>query len=304
MGSIIQKLVKRKVRLISPPSFLPTNIHYEVIMGSRAYGCNQEDKTDYDIYGFVIPPKNYIFPHLDGVIPGFGYQGESFDQWQIAHIIDKSKRMEYDFQIYNIVKYFRLCYENNPNMIDSLFVPDNCVLHCTHVGHIVRDNRKLFLSKQVWQKFKGYAFSQLKKMENKEPIGKRAESVEQYGYDVKYAYHLWRLLDEAEQILSSGDLNLQRCREALKSIRRGEWTEERLRKEFEGRLPQIEDVHAKSKLPLKPDEQKIKSILLQCLEAHYGSLSKAVSQKDVTVTALRNIDKQLDSVRSIIYGGG
>jgi hypothetical protein len=44
----------------------------------------------------------------------------------------------------------------------------------------------------------------------------------------KFAYHTVRLLNEAERLLLQGDLDLQRNREQLESIRRGEWTEARV----------------------------------------------------------------------------
>ena len=90
--------------------------------------------------------------------------------------------------------------ENNPNVIDSLFTPATCVLHCTRIGAMVRENRKLFLHRGAWPKFKGYAYSQLHKLAIKQPIGKRAELVAKHGYDTKFAYHVVRLLGEVEQI--------------------------------------------------------------------------------------------------------
>ena len=57
--------------------------------------------------------------------------------------------------------------ENNPNMIDSLFTPINCVLYSSKIADLVRDNRQLFLHKGAWFKFKNYSFSQLHKMKNK-----------------------------------------------------------------------------------------------------------------------------------------
>jgi hypothetical protein len=57
--------------------------------------------------------------------------------------------------------------ENNPNMLDSLFVPTQCILHSTSVGNYVRDNRKLFLSKAVYHKYRGYAHSNLSKCKTK-----------------------------------------------------------------------------------------------------------------------------------------
>ena len=61
--------------------------------------------------------------------------------------------------------------DNNPNMIDSLFVSQRCVLHCSPIGDLVRQNRKLFLHKGIFFKLKGYSYSQLHKMRIKKPEG-------------------------------------------------------------------------------------------------------------------------------------
>lgn len=212
MGSIIDTLASKQ--LITPPGFLRANVQYEVLMGSVAYGVST-DTSDMDIYGFCIPPKNIVFPHLNGEIMGFGKQHERFEQWQQHHIKDVSAKKEYDFSIYSIVKYFHLCMQNNPNMIDSLFVPRRCILHSTAVGELVRKNRKSFLHKGAWHKFKGYAYSQVHKMriKNPEPGSTRYEMIQKYGYDLKFAYHVVRLLNEIEQILIEYDLDLERNRE-------------------------------------------------------------------------------------------
>ena len=167
MSSVVDILQSKS--LIQTPSFFKNNVHYEVIMGSFAYGVSG-DSSDCDVYGFVIPPKDIIFPHLKGEIQGFGRQTQKFEVWQQHHIIDKDSSKEYDLAIYNIVKFFQLCMENNPNMIDSLFVPQRCVLHCTQAAQMVRDNRKMFLHKGINQKMKGYAYSQMHKMKTNKPL--------------------------------------------------------------------------------------------------------------------------------------
>jgi hypothetical protein len=53
MPSTLDQLTKRG--LIRPPSFLSDNVHYEVIMGSVAYGVST-DISDFDVNGFCIPP--------------------------------------------------------------------------------------------------------------------------------------------------------------------------------------------------------------------------------------------------------
>lgn len=283
--------------LIQPPKFLASNIHYETMMGSVAYGVS-DDTSDLDIYGFCIPPKNVVFPHLNGEILGFGRQIKRFDQYQQHHINDPSARggkgQSVDISIYNIVKYFQLCMENNPNMIDSLFTPLRCVLHTTEIGNMVRERRRIFLHKGSWHKFKGYAYSQLHKMSSKNPTGKRKEIREQFGFDVKFAYHVVRLIHEVEQILIEGDLDLTKHREQLKSIRRGEWTEDAIRKYFEEKEQELEKAYTDSALPHSPDEDQIKTLLLECLEHHYGSLQECVVDVDKAVVYLRQIKEVIE----------
>jgi len=339
--STVDKLTSRG--LITPPSHLKTNIHYECMMGSIAYGCSN-DASDVDLYGFSMPPKDIIFPHLNGYIIGFGRQPKKFEQYQQHHIKDKTFDKEYDITIYNIVKYFQLVMDNNPNMIDSLFVPRRCILHSTQVGEHVRENRHLFLTKKSWHTFKGYAYSQLNKCRNKnvhwfvyhcKKLGidyhismeefdeisykfddlevnnfkarynkvyqngnptKRMDTIAKYGYDVKFAYHIIRLLNEVEMILIEHDLDLQRNREQLKSIRRGDWTLEQIEKYFEEKELALEKLYLSSTLRYGPDEEGIKKILMECLEMHYGDLSKVVVQQDKAVQVLKDIQRIVDKV--------
>jgi hypothetical protein len=181
-------------------------------------------------------------------------------------------------------------------MIDSLFVPERCVLSATKIANMVRENRKMFLHKGSWHKFKGYAYSQLHKIDLKtfEHNSKRAQDVEEHGYSTKFAYHVVRLLNEVEQILTTGDLVLDQNREQLKSIRRGEWPLEKIQEFFENKEKILEDVYLNSKLPYSPDETKIKELLLNCLEEHYGSLDKVVVREDKYLHVLREMKEIIE----------
>jgi len=294
MSSTGERLTK--LGLINPPAFVVSNTMYETIMGSVAYGVS-DDLSDFDTLGFAIPPKDMLFPHLAGEIQGFGRQKKRFMGYQQHHVKDVSTGREYDLNIYNISTYFHLCMECNPNMVDSLFTPTNCVLHCTKVGNMVRDNRKIFLHKGAWHKFKGYAYSQLHSMDSKnpEPGSKRSIIRERYGYDVKFAYHVVRLIGEVEQILVEGDIDLQRNREQLKAIRRGEVPVEDIRAYFSEKEKSLEKLYHESKLPYSPDEKAIRTLLMNCLEEHYGSLSDAVVNPDAAAVALAGIAEIVDS---------
>ena len=294
MTSTIHSLAKRN--LIRPPKWLPDNTHYETVMGSIAYGV-ATDTSDFDVYGFCIPPRENIFPHLAGEIPGFGRQINRFNQYQEQHIMDADaqggKGREYDLTIYSIVKYFQLVMENNPNMVDSLYTPLDCVLHITKIGQMVRDARDLFLHKGAWHKFRGYAYSQLSKIAGKTVESKRYESVLKYGYDVKFAYHTVRLVLEVEQILTEHTIDLRRNSDLLKAIRQGEWTEQQVREWFAMKEKQLDVVYNSSTLRYSPDETAIKALLLACLEEHYGRLDNIIYIQSDADRKLRQIKEIL-----------
>ena len=288
MTSHVQKLIDNKK--VTAPHYLRNNIHYEVLMGSVAYGVSNVE-SDMDVYGFCIPPKNVIFPHLTGSIPGFGSQPEIFNQF-IQHHAEFNSKM-YDICIYNIVRYFQLVMENNPNMLDSLFVPARCVLYSSQLGQHVRSNRHLFLHKGSYHKFKGYAFSQLHKIHTKRNASneKRQESINDFGYDVKFAYHVVRLVNEVEQILTEHTLDLERSKEQLKAIRNGEYTLDQVISYFNMKEKTLESAYDNSTLPHKPDESAIKNLLLECLEMHYGALDNVIKidKENQLLSELQNL---------------
>jgi len=291
--------------LITPPAWLPDNIMFEGIQGSHAYRV-AVDGSDFDVVGWCIPPKETIFPHLAGAIDGFGRQKKRFVCYQKQHAHDSQARgghgRQYDLNIYNIVHYFHLCMENNPNMVTSLFLPADCILHITQVGEMVREKRHIFLHKGAWHRFKGYAYSQLAKMSTRSPGAgsKRAATVEQYGFDVKFAYHLVRLMYEIEQILTTRDLDLRRNTEELKAIRRGEVSEAKIRAFFAAKEKFLEGLYETTHLPWKPRENEIKQLLLDCLEQHYGTLSGCVITEETPLPALRDSAAIIDEHRHLL----
>ena len=286
MSKLLRNLSKEKV--INPPKWLIDNVMYMCQMGSVAYGAQQDD-SDADVYGFAVPPKHMLYQPLNQRIPGFDKDNLGFEQWTEHHCISKEYKKEYDFSIYNITKYFNLVMQNNPNMIDSLFVPRNCIIHSSPMFEKIREKRHMFLHRGAYHKFKGYAYSQLHKMNIKvpQPGSKREGDYEKYGYSTKFAYHIVRLLNEAEQILLEGDLDLQRNNEQLKSISRGEWTADQIQRYFDYKEGDLEKAYNKSSLPYKPDVDAIRALLFECLEMHYDLSDSVVSDSKAENKLLR-----------------
>ena len=306
--------------LIDPPQFLCTNTHYLCRMGSVAYGVSQ-NFSDNDLYGVCVPPKYYIFD--SGYIHGFDKTPPDFKVWQKHHVFDKTGR-SYDISIYGIVNYFRLALDNNPNVIDSLFVDREHVLHSTSMWETVRNNRKLFLHKGAIKKMVSYAFSQLQKANNClkyiEDIRKFEEDngiphsttyeqatlnyshLDQYqelwksgnsktsrfqsqkilGFDSKFLYHVYRLIDQAVYILENCDLQLQVPEriEKMIAIRKGEIAHKEIVQYFEETEKKINFLIENSKLREKPDTNGVRNLLLSCLESHYGELSSFAHKSD------------------------
>lgn len=242
-------------------------IEYLTIVGSHAYGVATED-SDIDVYGFLTPELEFVFPHTRREIPGFGRQHQRFEQHQ--------GKDPCDYTIYSIVKFFQLCMENNPNMVDALFTPDHCVIHLSNVGRMVREKKELFLHKGSYHKFRGYAHAQMAKLERK--VGhenpRRAASMEQHGYDTKYAYHLVRLLYETREILNNHTLVLDKYPGDLMRIRNGEYTLEYIKDWFNAMMVTLERDYEKSTLRYEPDQEAIQQLLVDCLEERFGSLER------------------------------
>ncbi len=181
--------------------------------------------------------------------------------------------------------------ENNPNSLDCAFIPRRCILHSTKIGETFRENRKIFLHKGAYHKLKGYSYAQLSKIGSKSNASnpKRQADIETYGWDTKFGYHVVRLVLQCEQILMEHDLDLERDREIYKSIRRGEWTLDRLQSFFAKKEKQLEELYVKSTLRNCPDDVVIKTLLLNLIEEHYGSISEYL-RNDNTNSLIKDID--------------
>ena len=55
-------------------------------------------------------------------------------------------------------------------------------------------------------------------------------------------------------------------------------------------------------MPDFPNEGKLRELLMNCLEEHYGSLDRVVKEPGWSVAKLQEIDQMLDNVRSKLYG--
>lgn len=283
--SVFDKLHEEGL-LMDAPRFIKNNVIMEVLCGSRSYGTHTLE-SDYDVCSVCIPQKDMLFPHLNGHIEGFGRPQDVFRLYEKK--ADYKGQREYELKVYNIAWYFQLIMENNPNMLDTLFVAQDCIMSINAIGQMIREKRRSFLHKGSYYKFIGFAHSQLHKMQSNKREGNRKELYEKFGFDVKYAMNLVRLAYEGEQILAEGDIDLRRYSDHLRAVRRGEIPEKDIREWFASKEKHLEHLYQNSSLPYGPDKEAIRELLMNCLEHHFGSLDKCVQMPNRHENALKEI---------------
>lgn len=141
-------------------------ILFEVISGSKSFGLNTPT-SDTDIKGVYYLPKEKFF--------GLDY---------IPQIANETNDEVY----YEIGRFVELLLKNNPNILEILATPEDCILF----KHPLMNNLRMedFLSKLCKDSFAGYAVTQIKKARglNKKivnPISKEKKSLLDFCYVLK-----------------------------------------------------------------------------------------------------------------------
>ena len=89
-------------------------------------------------------------------------------------------------------------------------------------------------------------------------------------------------------------MDLMRHSEQLKSIRRGEWSLDKVKQYFADKEKSLENLYLSCALPERPDVAQIRQLLLESLEAHFGSLDAIVTKTDKATQALTAIKQVLN----------
>lgn len=244
--------------------------------GSIAHGMyvpNSDPNSidDKDLMGFCIPEDRFYFglSHLEQV---------------------EVKHNEWDSVVYEIRKFTRLVVQQNPNVLSTLWNEDKYNILVESAGRQLLDNRHLFVSRQSYHSFTGYAYGQLKKMTALAFQGymgeKRKKLVEKYGYDTKNAAHLIRILRMGIEFMNEGILYVDRGAKGdapqLLAIKRGEWTLEQVKAEADSLFKRAEAAYDNCKLPPKVDTQRIDGLITEIVRGHIMDRN------------LRNVEKDFD----------
>ena len=128
---------------------------FEIISGSNLYGTNTES-SDKDYVGVMVGDSNTYFG-LERV--------EEVDLSVKSKDKDgKNTKDAVDRKLYELRNFVTLAIQNNPNIIEILFVNDDNIVFQNDIGKELRSQRNLFPWRGCKQRFLGYAFSQKHKM--------------------------------------------------------------------------------------------------------------------------------------------
>jgi len=127
----------------------------EIVSGSYLYGTNLET-SDRDYVGIFIPSIEYIL--------GFKKVEEVDFSIKDRNSEGKNTEKALDRKLYEFRKFIKLALENNPNIIEILFVNKQNIIFSNSLGNELLANKYLFPHKGLKIKFMSYAFSQKHKM--------------------------------------------------------------------------------------------------------------------------------------------
>jgi hypothetical protein len=116
-------------------------IVFEAVMGSHAYGTNLPT-SDVDIRGIFIQPLEDIL--------GFG---------KVDQVSDEKNDIIY----YEIGRFLDLLKSNNPNILELLCVPFDCIKINKGIMNFIFEHKDKFLTKKCRWSFGGYAVEQIRK---------------------------------------------------------------------------------------------------------------------------------------------
>ena len=220
----------------------PDNIILEGVVGSTAYGLNTKN-SDVDIKGV------YMLDTKEVLSIGFNQEHTTKDH------------TDPDWVYHEVGKFMKLVLNGNPTVTELLYLEDYTVL--TPVGQLLIDNRDAFLStKAVMNAYRGYAFAQAKKLNNRTEQGLDGYDSSLKNRFAKHTRHCFRLLMQARQLLETGTLTLRvtpEQREYLFAM--GEKTADEVVEEFMRQDAEFENIV--SVLPDKPEMERLNDLLYE-----------------------------------------
>ena len=119
---------------------------FEIVAGSRAYGTHHA-ASDEDLRGiFMLLTSHYLL-----------------EESPLQQVSDERNDTVY----YTLKRFLELAANANPNIIEMLFIPEDCVRRQSHLLQPLFDARHIFITQKVYSSHVNYAQAQIKKARGK-----------------------------------------------------------------------------------------------------------------------------------------
>lgn len=224
-------------------------------------------------HGTYIPKEDWENSIDDKDVMGVMLQDEDYYIGMKNKEQIEIKEGVWDIIIYDFKKFLHLLIKNNPNVLGMLYMEDKMIIQKNHIGDELIGMREKILSKKCYHAFSGYAHSQLRRIKNNACEGymgdKRRALVERYGYDVKNASHLIRLLKMGMEALVEHKINVFReDAQTLIDIKKGLWTLKEVQAESKKLFELIEKSYIESTLQNEPQKDEVEKFQVKILKQH------------------------------------
>jgi uncharacterized protein len=242
----------------------PQNLIHVFAGGSALHGASMPGKADLDICGIFMEEKRYVYG-----LSNYAHFVSSTSGDHARNTAD-----DVDITLYSLRKWAGLAAKGNPTALSYLFAlnyfPALCGRFWERVGHRFQG---VLPSKRACNAYRGFVTDQMKRLLGEKGLGKhgqRPELTVSHGYDTKAAMHSVRLVGEGIELMTTGGITFPRPNvEYLRSIRRGEYSLDKVCAVVSSLLTELDEAEHESKLPDKPDFEAIDTILVEAYEKFY-----------------------------------
>lgn len=130
---------------------------YKIKSGSHLYGLNTPT-SDMDYVGV------YIEDSFEDFIDPFNTKDEMDTSIKSKKENGKNDTDAVDEKYFHIKKFIKLCADNNPNILEMLFAPEDCIEYVDpDFKSLILDHPEMFVNAKLIDRFIGYAKSQEQK---------------------------------------------------------------------------------------------------------------------------------------------
>lgn len=181
-----------------------------------------------------------------------------------------------DIVMYSFPKIMKMLRNGNPNVLALLFYTrkEHVPVFGPAMSELER-KRDVFLSKRLYDRFRGYAKSQISAMNKAEFKGymgaRRKAMVEQFGYDTKAATHASRVLSMGTELFRTEYMHVNRTgidANLLMRMKQGRYPLDSMQEWIEAQQKELDFAFSKTFLPDQPDYEEIDKILISRMRRH------------------------------------